>query len=86
MSSKTETNKSRDAKFWEDFLKINDFTISIAERDMTIASNGYASMYWPTLGAMGKKSGRRTDLIFMNTRKLTSQKKKVLEETTQNAR
>lgn len=38
--SKTESNKSRwnVAKFWEDFLKINEtYDFSIAERDMTIA-------------------------------------------------
>lgn len=40
VSSNTETNKSRwkVAKFWEEFLQINDtYDFSIAERDMTIA-------------------------------------------------
>lgn len=53
--SKTESNKSRweVAKFWEDFLKINEiYDFSIAERDMTIAQ----TLEWmrvyvlPTLG------------------------------------
>lgn len=65
VSSKTETNKSRwkVAKFWEDFLKINEtYDFSIAERDMTIAQ----TLEWlrvyvlPTLGLweeIGKANG-----------------------------
>lgn len=63
--SKTESNKSRwkVAKFWEDFLKINEtYDFSIAERDMTIAQ----TLEWmrvyvlPTLGLweeIGKANG-----------------------------